>query len=699
MAEDSPMENAVEYSIENLDPNQIPQSDTATREPDKAQAYPEAILKLDEKHIQGLKSWLDTWLETLISEQQPKIQQWADEERAYRALSEMMVDGPYENSCGDVVPAIAMAVDPIQARLSTGIFKSDPVFRLKPLRRGFVKIAPSLEKWIEYYQKYKLNLRNLLAPRLFEFAKHGTMVLKTIYDRDTYKIKSYNDQWEVVDKEVTRFSGPRVIGLPLPNVLFPARYQFAQDCPIIAERLVTTMSDLLKMQASKKVANVKDLEGQETYISNQLEQEQQLASNHQETVEQTKLYIELFEVWCAYDIDGDGIPESLVVTYHKPTQTIIQLRYNWYFHQRKPYTLIPYTVAANSLYGIGIGEMMMPFQQQLTTWHRIATDNAYLANIRMFVTQKDSGIENRPKLFGGRVFRVDDPRKDFIPFAAADIYPSTLGQQQNLFGMAEKRTGISDYLTGRESPIIGSRATATSTLALIQEGTRRVEEVLENIRNGLAEVMQNCMSIWIQYGLDGLDDVVFADDQITKDIREFFNQVHQENVDGSLAIDLAATDAANNRTAQQQIQLAIVQMMMQYLEKLVQIAQLAFQSQQQAPELVPMYVDIMTAARNMFRDLLQKYNVPNPDDYLPELEKYFNDAVKAATAGAPGATAGGAAGQGGLEGILASIVGGQGIQGGPAGGGSPAPNGGPRAPQFDRSGGFVPGSGNDQGLQ
>lgn len=667
----------VPFDGEMIFESETPMSDGARPEADMLTPYPDPIIDLGEDKMQTFKGWLDIWLDTLISEQQAKIQQWADEERSYRAISDGPRSDPYEGACGDVVPAIAMAVDPIQARLSTGIFKSDPVFRLKALKKSFSKSVNGLERWIEYYQKYKLNLRNITGPRLFEFTKHGTMVYKTVYDRDTYGIKSYDREWNVVKKTVTRFSGPRVIGVPITNFLFPARYQTVQDCPIVAERCILTMSDLYRMKASGKVTNIEALIGQENLPANDLEVEQQISSNHVESVEQTKLYLELHEVWCDYDIDGDGIPESLVVTYHKPTQTILQLRYNWYFHQRKPYTVIPYTVAAGSLWGIGIAEMTRPFQEQLTTWHRIATDNAYLANIRMFITKKESGIENRPKLYSGRVFRVDDPRTDFIPFAAADIYNSTLSERQNLFGLAEKRTGISDYLTGRESPVIGSRATATSTLALIQEGTRRVEEVLENIRHGFSEIMQNCISIWIQYGLDGVDDLVFGDDDLTKDLRDFFASVREENVDGALAIDLTATDAANNKTAQQQMQLAIIQVMMGYLEKLVPLSQLALQAQTQQPQLKEMLVEIMNSARNMFRDLLQKYDVRNPDEYLPDLDKYL--AETAATGVQPA---------GGLEGLLGRVVRPAGVQvpsvpvpgvpgsGPPTPGGSFGPSGG-----------------------
>jgi hypothetical protein len=303
--------------------------------------------------------------------------------------------------------------------------------------------------------------------------------------------------------------------------------------------------------------------------------------------------------------------------------------------------------------------MVLPFQQALTKWHQMATDNAYLANIRMFIVKRNSGIEEVPRLYAGRCFFVDDPKSDFIPFAAGDTYPTTLTERQNLFGMVEKRTGVSDYLTGRESPIIGSRATATSTLALIQEGTKRVEEVLENLRQGFAELIENCVYIWIQYGLEGLDETVFGDDEIGVKLRELFTTVlTEENVNGAIAIDLSATDASGNRQAMQQMQLMIIQTMMQYLEKLLAAGQAALQAQQVQPQLTAMIVDVMKAAREMFKDLLNRYDVRNPEDYLPELEKYLNVASQPA-----GQAAVSANGSGGFEATLGGAGGAPGIPG------------------------------------
>jgi hypothetical protein len=618
--------------------------------------FPPPVLDLGQDKIDSFIIWMDDWLQTLISDNLAKQKEWSDQEESYRAKPQAPKVKPFAGAANHVVPVIAMAVDPIHARLDTGIFKQDPVFKLKALKRSSVKYSNALEAWINYYQKNKLKLRQVASPRLLELTKLGTCVFKTVYDRQAARIKTYktsDNSWDVVDRVETRFSGPRVFGISIGDFLFPPLYQHLQDCPIVAERQRTTYWKLKVAEASGKLKNVDALKGQEITTRTQLETSREDASSHT-TTHRYHDELEIYEVWCDYDIDGNGLPEHLVATYHRDTRTLLQLRYNWYFHQRKPYTVIPYQLTNDSLYGMGICEMVKPFQDAITLWDQTASNNAYIANIRMFIVKRESGIEEVPRLYAGRCFFVDDPRSDFIPFAAGDVYPSTLAERQNLFGLTEKRTGVSDYLSGRESPIIGSRATATSTLALIQEGTKRVEEVLENIRVGMAELIENCIYIWIQYGLEGLDDLVFGDDEIGQLVGEFFANAKAENVNGSLAIDLTATDASGNRQAMQQMQLQIINVMMVYLEKLLQSGQAAMQLQGQMPQFTLMVADVMTAARRMFNDLLQKYDIRNPQDYLPDLEKYLQGGTNGQPGQVPG---GGAEGPTGGNGAIPTVPG------------------------------------------
>ena len=587
--------------------------------------FTDAVITISDEQREQLLSWLDENLNHLKDAQQRKQDIWADYEIAYRAYPEPYKTTPFEGASALVVPVIAMAVDPIHARLDTGIFKQDPVITLKALRKDVIPLVPSVQKFINYWLTHVAKMRQVASPRMLECTKLGTMVFKTTYDREVYKIKTYDPKkdYEVIERTEVRFAGPRPIGVSLGDFLFPPSYQFLQDCHMVAERIRTTYWKLKIAEASGKLKDVDKIKDQTTHQRTPVEDARELAAQHVGVARNTDLIV--YEIWFDYDIDGNDLPEHLVCTYHPETRTILQLRYNWYFNQKKPYVLIPYTVTNDSLYGIGLCEMVLPFQQAITKWEQMAQDNAYIANIRMFIVKRESGIEEVPRLYAGRCFFVDDPRSDFIPFATGDIYPSTLSERQNLFGLVEKRTGVSDYLTGRESPIIGTRATATSTLALIQEGTKRVEEVLENFREGFAEILLNCISIWMQYGLEGLDEMVLGEDSVAADVRKFFDIVTQTNIHGTIAIDLTATDASGSRAALQQMQLQLIQIMMGYYEKLLEAMSIALQMQQQpgGEAAVAVIRDTATAARKLFTDLLHDYNIRNPEDYLPDLEKYL----------------------------------------------------------------------------
>lgn len=620
----APTATSFELSIEELVASAEDKAEATTPRPD-TDVYPKAVMAITSEQRQRLVVWLDEWIDEMVSALQAKTDQWAEEEKAYRAKSEGIQQEPFVGASGDHVPLIAMAVDPIVARLDTGVFKNSPVFRFKALRKSTQEYVDALERFVDFYQKHQLDLRTVFVPRLIECAKHGTMVFKVMYDKTQYDSYKYDANWKRTKVTVTDFNGPRIVGVPLSNFLVPAGIQHLQHSPIVGERLVMTWEQLKMAEKSGKLANVDEVKGQEIlnpYTT--LELEHQDSSGHKDSM-LTNKRIELYELWFDFDLEGKGITQRMVATYHKPTRTFLQLRNNWYFHQRKPYVVIPYTVTNDSVYGLGIAEMVKPLQDTLTQWQRHALNNAYLANIRMYAMPKDAKIEQRPKLFSGRVFYVDDPQKNFVPFnAAADTYPSTLTERQNLIGLAEKRTGVSDYLTGRESPIVGSRATATSTLALIQEGTRRVEEVMENIRGGMSQLMHMCMSLWIQFGPGDINDIVFSGDDVAEKITQFFDSVVDiDNINGMMAVELSATDASNNRAVQQQTQMALIQSVMMYLQKTIEAGSTAAQAMQTSPQLAQLIGSVMDSARSMYVELLNKHEIRNPEAYLPDLQQFL----------------------------------------------------------------------------
>ena len=641
---------------------------------------PPPILEMEPGLEEQFRTWLDQWIDDLENANSELMDDWYWYERAYRALpGRDPVFIPFEGGSEEVIPVGQMVVNPIHARLDVGIFKQDPVFTFTPLRLDIKDCLPGVQRFVEFYQRHKLHMRTMSAQRVLELVKLGTMVFKIIYDRDETDVLKYDENWKVVPVKETRFVGPRPIGIHIGDFLFPPYYENIQDCPIVAERQRTTYEKLKLLESAGKLANVDKIRNQQTIGERTpVETAREDASRHMlRTYYENE--IKVYEVWCDFVVKEGSPPSHLVVTYHKDTREFLQRRLNWYFHQLKPYVLVPFKVTNDTMYGLGIMEIVKPLQDAITKWHRMAQDNAYIANIRMFIVRRDSNIEEVPRLYAGRCFFVEEPTKDFIPFAAGDIYPSTLAERQNLFGIVEKVSGVNDYLSGRESPIIGTRATATSTLALMREALAGVEAVLENIRTGFQEMMYLMVSLWIQYGTGGLEDAIYGpDDPTAQQVKDFFRIINQQNLNGAFGVNLTVTDASTNKQALQQMQLQLIEIMMQYLEKLLEAGAGAIQAMQQGiPQYGQMVAEVMEVARKMFKDLLEKFDIPNPDDYLPMLEKYLG--------GQPAQTPAGAGGGGDA----------QGRNGGPGGEqGVPVGTGPTRPAPFPRPG--VPGEGGER---
>lgn len=629
----------------NVDDREIDSMGPIAPGEDPLPEYSKAVLNISTEKKEWLAQWLEKWINDLLAMQANKLVEFKQIEVAYRAAKGEATEYPFVGACRDTIPVVAMAVEPVQARIETGIFKQDPVFRAKPIRKSAKKYSKALETWFNFYFRQILDFQRTAAPRIHECAKLGTMVFKVSHVVEKCKYRTYDEQNNIREYEHVKFRGPRPEGVELGDFLFPPSYQHLQDCPIVAERQRTTLQNLRALETQGYLADVDKLKGAERSQRNDLEIQRETEANH-ETLDPSAEDVLVYECWFKVQLPGDQYVQSYVATFCPDTRTFLQLRLNPYFHQQYPYVLIPYSIASQSLYGIGIGEMSIAFQESVTSLHRNAVDNSYIANTRMWARKAGSrNSEDRLRVYAGKVHHLDDPKNDLIPLQMGDSYQSTLQERQNLFGMVEKRTGVSDYMTGRESPALGSRATATSTLALIQEGTRRVEQVMENIRRGLNEIARFCMMLWAQYGLGDVDDYMFSDEQTGALLDEFFkNIVRPENIETLLLMDVGVTDATTNRQIQQQMQMQLIQTMTGYLSQLVQAGQLAVQAKTQAPELAELISEVVSAGQKMYTDLLSKYDLPAAEDYLPNVEAIFESLATPVDQGAGGGVAGAAQG-------------------------------------------------------
>jgi hypothetical protein len=145
---------------------------------------------------------------------------------------------------------------------------------------------------------------------------------------------------------------------------------------------------------------------------------------------------------------------------------------------------------------------------------------------------------------------------------------------------------------------------------------------------------------------------------VSEGVITFFDNIRELDIGSTLAVDLSATDSTNNKAVQQQMQLALIQTFMQFYQELIkggQLASMAAQSGQ--PALAELVGQAMESARNMYRDFATKYEVPNPEEYLPELETFLQSLARGNPAPQPPVAPGGAGGPPTIPGMAGSAGG------------------------------------------
>lgn len=219
---------------------------------------------------------------------------------------------------------------------------------------------------------------------------------------------------------------------------------------------------------------------------------------------------QVYDLWIKYDVDEDGLEERLFVSFHRVAGRL--LRIQPYIYKRIPYTALRYIRRENRFYGIGVPEMLETLQAGANTSFNQAVDNATIANTRMWGVRKGStSAKYLDDIYPSKKVLFDDPA-DIKDLQLGEVYPSIFEVGVLFRDYAERRTGVSDYNLGRESGLAGGKhGTATTTLALLQESSRRFDLYAKDIRKAVGEIGMQALELIQQFKPTGRIYAVMGD--------------------------------------------------------------------------------------------------------------------------------------------------------------------------------------------
>ena len=547
---------------------------------------PEPVsLDLDKQQSLGKK--LQSACISALQSRSSLEQHWLEWERAYEAQPLAKKHTPWQNASNINIPIASIITDAIAARLANTVMGIKPVITVNANIPEYADLDKQIEDFVEQMSlsSLYLNMPLLFPDLMIGVCKRGTGVLKIIRELDH----------------------PKFIIIFIEDFIVPPECNNVQTSDWIAHRFRLNWSELKLRERDFGYQNLDKIKQQSTEAphSDLTQESQKIVGIDNSVLSPT--YV-LYEVWCKLDLDKDEIDEDYVVTLESETGTILRIIKNPYEHKRRPFVIFNMVPRERSIYGIGIPEMTYGLRAELNTIHNQRRDNATIANTICLKGRAGTSVKPGVKIYPGKIFILNNPAEDLVPLVLGVVRPIALEEELITQSYIERRTGVSDYTLGRESSVAKTRATATGTLALIQEGNKRFDFMMRCVRASLVEAYSQVIELLAQYQAPS----IYSNNQT------FAVSVPKDFSRDKLTIQVTASSALVNREVEKQNLLVVIERMVFYYDKIMNLAMMSV-NPQIPPELKNLSTKIQLSMTKLMERLLYLMEIKDGQDLLPNI--------------------------------------------------------------------------------
>lgn len=579
-----------------------------------------------------LVDYLEYELGDALDEHTDRVARLAEWQRAYDGdPKEKRKTFPWPGAANLTVPLIGIAVDSIVARIVNTIFMVEPFWSVRPLRKEVDQVAKPVEQYLDWSRKAEFNLYRAVRPWTIEVTKFGWGWLKLGWE--VYTVSDY-----IVSKDGGGQQQNRVIRRP--NVYHVMDQDMITQCGVEDEEQaewichrVRLTDNQMRMRRYDHIYGKAEVDKVLKFKEELNPDEDVLNRSDPNSAPRRRDRMNVLYEFCIDWPWGEGeFPQGMVITYHRPTKTILRAIFNPYgFRMYKKGKFIE---REGKLEGFGIAKRLWMLQEELSTIHNQQVDNATVANTRFFLGKRGV-VKSGTSIYPGKILLVGDPKNDLTPMQLGEVYPSMRALELTALSYAERASGVSDYQLGRESSVAGSGATATGTLALIQEGNRRFDLNIRDMRDALGEVGKRVLEINQRFRPRGAAYFVQGSDGAWTE--EVLN-LPSEFSASQLAVELSASTATINRETEKQGLIGLLGVVSNYYEKLAQIGMVVL-NPNVPPEMKDLMIREAEGAKHLMKRIVQTFDVKSIDTVVPGLMPEGLGGLEGSSGSVPGGAA------------------------------------------------------------
>lgn len=570
--------------------------------------------------IADLGAWIESELNRSMGARRDIETVWEDNLRQYEGVSAHGIKNvPIENASNLEITLGATAVEGIYAQIINLIFQVDPLVTVREVGATgrWKEHVKALQRFVDVLSKSKLGLREAAENAILDNVKLGTGILYTRWQERTKKT-----QVETVTQR-----GPVVRSVPLEDFFVPGgAYSDLQD-----ERWVAFRQWLTQNQMNQRERDLGwDIEGAiPSGILDRTRQTRERLGRHDGMSQHTAAgesdnnqLFQVFTFWALYDLDGDGILEDILVTYDFGSRKVMKWSFNPY--DRRPFTAMRYQLREHLFYGMGVIEMIRPYQMGATNLYNNWVDNSQLANTRFWAGKHGSVPNNQLRIWPNRFLPLANPREDLIPHVMADTYPSAPMALQTTMSLASKRVGVDDLGNPQSrGGVLGNRTPGITALSLLQRSNERFGPAFDAARRAVSGAVKQALYRYQERLLMG-DEVVIQ--ELTtmfgiEDATLLTEVMTSPTFDDSMAVELTASSAQVNRESDRQNWILLFQQVFTFGERIIQLVQLI-----ESPEAGPLLKDTAQQLVDLGNEIMSRTmrtfdQVRDPTSFLIELNQ------------------------------------------------------------------------------
>jgi hypothetical protein len=507
----------------------------------------------------ALEQWLTLQIEQAFSDRAGLETLWNAMLRSYDApKSDNLVASPIEGFGGIEIPVGASACDDIYAVFLDTVFATDPIVTARHLPKNPGSddnpqrdMARALQRFIDWGVRNEWNVRAAADNTLLDDIMLGTGAYYTVWFEEVRKHRVETVTWR----------GARIFSVAPEDIVLPAgSYDDAELAPWVGVRY---NPDTLTVARNVRLDLWTQAPAVAGNVSNTRLVREQLDHMGTGSTRQGCVY-EVLDVYCAYDIDGDGIDEELLVTWDRTAKKTLRIRFQPYDH--RPLSLTRYQLRAHTPYGKGVMEMLSPFQQEVTDTHNYRRLNAFLANCRIIISPTGT-LPETVLLWPGRNLEVTDPQN--VQFTQmADIYPSMFQDEAMTMQLAEQRVGKNSMFPPRSSGSgagMGSRTPVGTMQSIMAQTNKRQTPAFDGFRLATADAVRQCLYRYQEKLL-----AEYTKDQVENKFKALLGEedgalvatlLKDKNFHHGVEVDLTALSATTNREVEKQNAVAVMDLM------------------------------------------------------------------------------------------------------------------------------------------